>query len=99
MADFWLIFDARGGLDDTRRAKTTARSLLMTDKPILAQALRRWITTIFIVVTALLGVQGVAAAGTDDYPAPWRSAAQDSLLDSWGYYNRECTSFVAEASG
>ncbi|MCB1006692.1 MAG: CHAP domain-containing protein [Acidimicrobiales bacterium] len=33
----------------------------------------------------------------DDYPEPWRSAAQDSLVDSWGYYNRECTSFVAWA--
>lgn len=36
-----------------------------------------------------------AYAGTDDYPAQWRNAAQDSLVDTWGYYNRECTSFVA----
>ncbi|OLZ53078.1 hypothetical protein BS329_09580 [Amycolatopsis coloradensis] len=46
-------------------------------------------------VTAVFGLQGVAAAGSDDYPAQWRSAVQDSLLDSWGYYNRECTSCVA----
>jgi hypothetical protein len=32
---------------------------------------------------------------TGDYPASWRNAAQDSLVDTWGYYNRECTSWVA----
>jgi surface antigen len=37
---------------------------------------------------------GRAAAGTDDYPSAWQGR-MDSMLDSWGYYNRECTSFVA----
>jgi surface antigen len=36
-----------------------------------------------------------ATAGVDDYPANLKSAAQDSLVDPWGFYNRECTSFVA----
>jgi surface antigen len=34
----------------------------------------------------------------DDYPTQWRAPVpQDSLVDSWGEYNRECTSFVAWA--
>lgn len=31
----------------------------------------------------------------DDYPAKWRNAPQDSVLDDWKELNRECTSFVA----
>lgn len=31
----------------------------------------------------------------DDYPSKWRDAVQDSLVDDWAYYNRECVSFVA----
>ena len=33
----------------------------------------------------------------DDYPARWRNRLQDSVLDQWREYNRECTSFVAWA--
>lgn len=29
------------------------------------------------------------------YPAKWANAPQDSLLDSWGMYNRECVSYAA----
>ena len=36
-----------------------------------------------------------AASGVDDYPARLRNAPQDSLVDPWQFYNRECTSFVA----
>ncbi len=31
----------------------------------------------------------------DTYPSPWCSCAQDSMLDSWGMYNRECVSYTA----
>lgn len=31
----------------------------------------------------------------DDYPAKWKNISPDSTADSWGYYSRECTSFVA----
>lgn len=31
----------------------------------------------------------------DDYPSKWKNATQDSLVDDWAYYNRECVSFVA----
>lgn len=31
----------------------------------------------------------------DDYPAKYKNAALDSIVDEWNFYNRECTSFVA----
>ncbi len=33
--------------------------------------------------------------GRDSYPDAWRNAPQDSRLDSWGMYNRECVSYTA----
>jgi surface antigen len=33
--------------------------------------------------------------GNDTYPNSWRNASQDSLIDSWGMYNRECVSYTA----
>ena len=36
-----------------------------------------------------------ATVGVDDYPSNLKAAAQDSLVDPWNFYNRECTSFVA----
>jgi surface antigen len=36
-----------------------------------------------------------ATIGVDDYPGWLKKAAQDSLVDPWNFYNRECTSFVA----
>jgi surface antigen len=36
-----------------------------------------------------------ATIGVDDYPSYLKNAAQDSLVDPWHFYNRECTSFVA----
>src|SRR5215210_5461640 len=36
-----------------------------------------------------------ATIGVDDYPSHLKNAAQDSLVDPWNFYNRECTSFVA----
>lgn len=34
-------------------------------------------------------------APNDDYPAAWRNPAQNAVYDTWGYPNRQCTSFVA----
>jgi surface antigen len=39
--------------------------------------------------------QGGGYTPQDDYPSYLKQAAQDSLVDPWGFYNRECTSFVA----
>ena len=36
-----------------------------------------------------------ATVGTDDYPSNLKNATQDSRVDPWNFYNRECTSFVA----
>jgi surface antigen len=53
--------------------------------------------------TVHVGVRlGVNAGGRggdpgDDYPAQWKNARQDSVLDNWREYNRECTSFAAWA--
>jgi peptidoglycan hydrolase CwlO-like protein len=34
-------------------------------------------------------------AGCGGYPAVWCNAGQDTLVDNWGMYNRECVSFTA----
>src|SRR5438445_7059140 len=36
-----------------------------------------------------------AAAALDDYPPALSAAPLDSAVDQWGFFNRECTSFVA----
>jgi surface antigen len=47
-------------------------------------------------VAPLLHPESVSAAsGVDDYPSRLKNATQDSLVDPWQFYNRECTSFVA----
>ena len=67
---------------------------------------RRVSLTRLVAVTMVAGVLAVtapllhpervsAASGVDDYPARLKKAAQDSLVDPWQFYNRECTSFVA----
>lgn len=33
--------------------------------------------------------------GKGGYPAIWANAPQDSLVDNWGMYNRECVSYTA----
>jgi peptidoglycan hydrolase CwlO-like protein len=33
--------------------------------------------------------------GNGGYPSVWANARQDSMVDSWGMYNRECVSYTA----
>jgi surface antigen/peptidoglycan hydrolase CwlO-like protein len=33
--------------------------------------------------------------GNGGYPSAWANAGQDTLIDSWGMYNRECVSYTA----
>ncbi len=33
--------------------------------------------------------------GRDTYPNTWRNAPQDSMIDAWGMFNRECVSYTA----
>lgn len=44
-----------------------------------------------------VGMSGIPAAssGNGGYPAMWANAPMDSLVDTWGLYNRECVSYVA----
>ncbi len=41
------------------------------------------------------GVPTAGDPGHGGYPATWNNAPQDSVLDSWGMYNRECVSYTA----
>jgi peptidoglycan hydrolase CwlO-like protein len=41
------------------------------------------------------GVPSAGDPGHGGYPASWNNAPQDSMLDSWGMYNRECVSYTA----
>ncbi|WP_249629084.1 tape measure protein [Streptococcus uberis] len=37
----------------------------------------------------------VMGAVGDDYPAKWKAMGKDAIADPWGYFIRECVSFVA----
>lgn len=41
------------------------------------------------------GVPTAGDPGHGGYPSAWSNAPQDSLIDSWGMYNRECVSYTA----
>lgn len=41
------------------------------------------------------GVPVAGDPGHGGYPSVWANAPQDSLVDSWGMYNRECVSYAA----
>lgn len=49
------------------------------------------------IANAQLGGAGIIAGdpGHGGYPSVWNNAPQDSLLDRWGMYNRECVSYTA----
>ncbi len=49
------------------------------------------------IANAQLGGATIIAGdpGHGGYPARWDNAPQDSLVDSWGMYNRECVSYTA----
>ena len=50
-----------------------------------------------IVPAPFVGGKGGGAGPGNDYPQRWKNPPQDSVLDPWKEYNRECTSFVAWA--
>lgn len=44
----------------------------------------------------LSSIGGIVVSGSNGgYPAKWADAVQDSLVDDWGMYNRECVSYTA----
>jgi surface antigen len=49
-------------------------------------------------IAANRGLDGVLVAGDPQhggYPTKWDNSRQDSMLDSWGMFNRECVSYAA----
>ena len=63
---------------------------------------KRIISMIMVFMVALGFVPAMTAVKTvtevyaaDDYPARYKNAAKDALVDEWNMYNRECTSAVA----
>ena len=46
-------------------------------------------------MAAAVPATAAATLGQDDYPANLKTAPRDVVLDSWGFYNRNCTSFAA----
>jgi surface antigen len=57
------------------------------------------VSALLTLVASVVVLAGAASAsatiGMDDYPSNLKTAAKDSMVDPWGFYNRECTSFVA----
>lgn len=41
------------------------------------------------------GVPVAGDPGHGGYPAVWNNAGQDTMVDNWGMYNRECVSYAA----
>jgi surface antigen len=41
------------------------------------------------------GVPSAGDPGHGGYPAVWNNSPQDSTIDSWGMFNRECVSYTA----
>lgn len=41
------------------------------------------------------GVPTAGDPGHGGYPGVWNNAPQDSMIDNWGMYNRECVSYTA----
>lgn len=50
-----------------------------------------------VVKAPFLAGKGGGGDPGDDYPARYKNRPMDSVIDEWGEYNRECTSFVAWA--
>ncbi len=50
---------------------------------------------VYVGQTPVWGSAGIDGVLGDDYPSTLRNVAQDSVVDPWGFYNRECVSFVA----
>ncbi|HEY5061473.1 MAG TPA: CHAP domain-containing protein, partial [Gemmatimonadaceae bacterium] len=50
-----------------------------------------------LITVEISGGKGGGGDPGDDYPSQWKNRPQDSALDQWLEYNRECTSFAAWA--
>ena len=63
--------------------------------------LRARIASLFVLIALFgaaittLAITKPAFAGSDTYPSKWADAPMDTILDDWGEWNRECTSYAA----
>lgn len=64
-----------------------------TNRPVTL--LGSFLVALFAALVGIGAQPAPATIGVNDYPSNLASAAKDSLVDPWGFYNRECTSFVA----
>src|SRR5438445_117377 len=55
-----------------------------------------WPALVAVVVAIVASwAPATAAFAVDDYPVALQNPLPDTVTDSWGFWNRECTSFVA----
>jgi septal ring factor EnvC (AmiA/AmiB activator) len=47
------------------------------------------------IANARYNIGSFKSSGNGGYPDVWANAGQDTLIDSWGMYNRECVSYTA----
>ena len=53
-------------------------------------------TFIILLLAAIICLAfALPALAGDDYPATYKNLGKDAVIDEWGFYNRECVSFVA----
>ena len=81
----------------TKRAIVTSLGSLVRQELYAIMSIS--VVAVFLVASTALTIttpNSVSAATTgDDYPAKWKNIPMDSVFDTWGEYNRECTSAVA----
>lgn len=78
-------------LDQTRGQEAAYQSMV--------KSLQQQQRDVMADIAAKLAASGTALLPGDGsnggYPTAWNNAPQDSLVDSWGMYNRECVSYTA----
>jgi|JI10StandDraft_1071094.scaffolds.fasta_scaffold49422_2 surface antigen len=80
---------------DTRGEEAAYQNLIATKNSEIS-SLRDQQAAANLAAATTYDVSGlVAGAGCGGYPALWCNAAQDTLVDKWGMYNRECVSYTA----
>lgn len=94
--------DIKAQLSSSQSQQTQLLSYTEEQKAALDQAIRSNNSKIASLrlqqLAANQALGGNVVAGDPNhgnYPANWDHAAQDSLIDSWGMFNRECVSYTA----
>lgn len=78
-------------LDQTRGQEAAYKQMVSSLRDQQAQVMADIAAKMIASGTTLLPGDGTNGG----YPVAWNRAPQDSLVDSWGMYNRECVSYAA----